>query len=170
MKTFICYIAVLFLLNLTLVRAQSPFVKPNTAYFELFGSGGLYSVNYERFLIMRPKTAYGIRVGGGFWNRKEPNFNTVAELVALTGIGKHHADFGLGLVGGFSRDRRVPFPDYQRRNHLYAVPRIGYRYQKPEGGTMIRFGITPFVAVSSQSPSRYYSYPLYVGLSVGQSF
>lgn len=170
MKTSIWYIAVLLLLNLTALQAQSPSVKSNTAYVELLGSGGLYSINYERFLIMHPKTAYGIRVGGSFWNREEPNLNVITELVALTGTGKHHADFGLGFVSGFSRDRQVPFPDYQRRNHLYVVPRIGYRYQKPEGGTMIRFGITPFVAVSSQSPSRYYTYPLYIGLAIGQSF
>ncbi len=95
------------LLNFGYCQAQglSPFKARNTLYLELLGSGGVYSVNYERLFSVKTDRAYGFRVGPSF------NFNgptgLIGELFTIIGAGSHHGDFGLGFRGRMVEIRKV---------------------------------------------------------------
>ncbi|MBC3795113.1 hypothetical protein [Spirosoma utsteinense] len=142
--------------------------KQNTLYFELLGSGGLYSLNYERVFTNFSKINYGFRVGGSFWNRERPNINSIVEGLIITGSKNHHLDLGMGLNIGSGPNS--DFSNYVSQFHIYMVPRLSYRFQRPTGGSVVRLGLTPFVALTKKTPDRFYTYPLYVGISVGHAF
>ncbi|WP_040005511.1 hypothetical protein [Fibrisoma limi] len=142
---------------------KSPFSARNTVYIEALGSGGIYSVNYERLLLTRPKQAYGVRVGTSYFGSPRTTV-LVGELFTIVGGGNHHGDFGIGL-GGFVRSNTAS--ELIRRNGMYAVPRLSYRYQKPNGGLMLRAGFTPIIELSSAAIDRFGPW---FGLSIGHGF
>ncbi|GAB4045764.1 hypothetical protein [Spirosoma litoris] len=142
--------------------------KANNIYAELLGTGGLYSLNYERIIIAHQKAKFGIRIGGSAWGTQRPYLNSIAELVGITGQGNHHVDIGLGFNKGYGPD--VNFDEYKRINHFYFVPRLSYRYQKWRGGDMFRIGINPFIPLNKETPNRFSAYPLYFGIAFGHTF
>jgi hypothetical protein len=143
----------------------SPFKARNSLYLELLGSGGVYSINYERLFSVRTDRAYGFRIGPGF-NLNGPT-SLVGELFTIIGAGNHHGDFGLGFRGLYGRDSEGPYFT-SRRAYLSAVPRVSYRYQKPTGGLMLRVGFTPFIKISEASDTR--AFLPWFGVSTGYSF
>lgn len=146
-------------------KTDSPFNARNTIYVEGLGSGGFYSVNYERLVLLKTTHAFGYRVGASYYGMQPNKANVIGEAVALLGTGKHHADFGLGVTATKeSWGERMPGV---RPWDLYAVPRASYRYQKPTGGLMLRAGFTPTFKLTRANASNHG--PWY-GLAVGYSF
>ncbi|WP_420151142.1 hypothetical protein [Spirosoma sp.] len=148
---------------------ESPARPRNTVYLEVLGSGGAYSLNYERFLFLRQKQAYGFRVGSSYFGGQKA-IALIGELFALAGKGNHHGDFGIGLT----RVNQQSFGFYAsgstaRYTTLYAVPRVGYRYQKPTGGLMVRVGFTPFIKMTKRVDSTSHI-SSWFGLSIGYNF
>jgi hypothetical protein len=143
----------------------SPFKARNTVYLELLGSGGVYSVNYERLFSVKTNRAYGFRVGPNFYSNMPAGL--IGELFTIVGAGSHHGDFGIGLRGMYGRDSEGPYFT-SKRAYLSAVPRLSYRYQKPTGGLMLRAGFTPFIKISEASETK--AFRSWFGLSVGYSF
>lgn len=164
MKTFFTLAVLLVVSN---IQAQTtPAKARNTVYFEALGSGGIYSVNYERLFCIKEKRALGFRLGASYWSPSASAI-VIGEVNMVTGAKNHHADFGLGLSGGNRQGSNESFVR-GRTTNFYAVPRISYRYQKPEGGLMFRAGWTPFVSLSSNSSKAVY--PLFFGVAIGKSF
>ncbi len=143
----------------------SPFKARNSFYLELLGSGGVYSVNYERLFSVKTNHAYGFRVGPGF-NFSGPT-GLIGELFTMVGAGSHHGDFGIGFLGSYGRDTEGSYFT-SKRAYLSAVPRLSYRYQKPTGGLMLRAGFTPFIKISGASDTK--TFRPWFGLSLGYSF
>ncbi|QDK81118.1 hypothetical protein EXU85_21875 [Spirosoma sp. KCTC 42546] len=142
------------------------FRSRNTIYVEGLGSGGFYSVNYERLLLLKEKQAYGFRVGISYFGNSPTNLTLTGELFALIGKGSHHGDFGIGITG-VTRGNIEASPISLRKNLLVAVPRLSYRYQKPTGGLMLRTGFTPIIELSGETIDRFGPW---LGLAIGHSF
>jgi hypothetical protein len=116
-------------------------ISKNSIYFELLGSAGyLYNISYDRIVLTKGKNH--ISTGLGFqytpFSSKLTN-NPVSSLSPqinyFYGI-KHHFETGLGLVYYFnSSDLDIPI-------------RIGYRFQKPEGGLLFKVALTPLLTKS----------------------
>lgn len=143
-----------------------PYKARHSIYIEGLGTGVVYSINYEHLIWVKSNHASGFRVGTTYYGITKPTVSLIGELYTITGAGKHHGDFGIGINGGIGPDSR--YFENVTRSHLFLVPRVSYRYQKPEGGVMFRAGITPFLTISSSEIDRFFS--LYFGLSIGRSF
>jgi len=138
--------------------------KSNSLYLEFFGSGGLYSVNYDRLLTEE----VGIRVGFMYFEADWFVFFTDMEMFLipitlnyLVGTGKHKFELGAGPVIVFGS---VGFwgSDPGSGSGVGWTGTIGYRYQQPNGGFLFRIGFTPVLFSGEFHPSG--------GLSLGFSF
>jgi hypothetical protein len=140
----------------------------NALYFELLGSGGLYSINYERNIH---RNIYG-RVGFGTWqvndsfsmNPEPGRITTIPLLITyLSGHTNHHFELGGGLLLGNKKD-------YMGSSSISTLNGyVGYRYQSfISKGFLFRIGIAPFISLNETNyPDSYFLSP---GLSIGYNF
>lgn len=142
---------------------------PNKVYVEGFGSGGFYSLNYER-TIAGGLTA---RIGAAFMPRVMSEY-TAQVIVPITisylvGYDGHHLEMGAGVTKqmyGRRRGREVsgPFQDREVAGLEYMPGAlVGYRYQAPDGGWMFRATYTPF-------NMKFEGWVSSAGISVGYAF
>jgi len=138
--------------------------KPNSLYLEFFGSGGLYSVNYDRLFTEN----IGARIGFMYFAADWVVFFSDVELFIipitlnyLVGTGKDKFELGAGPVIVFGS---VGFfgSDPVSGSGVGWTGTIGYRYQKNDGGFMWRIGFTPAFFSGEFFP--------YGGVSLGFSF
>lgn len=177
---FICLIG-LCQLNVIHSSAQPRvFEKKNAFYIEALGNARLASLNYERIFNQSENMKTGIRLGYGFWisdfdNELFTNSILPIELNSLIGKDRHHLEFGIGTALNFEKSTTYYFfgvgPKY-RDPYLSFHGRLGYRYQKPEGGFVFRLAFTPMFtrdnsSISSERMSKFYPW---AGVSFGYSF
>jgi hypothetical protein len=116
-------------------------------YLEIGGNGGLYSLNYERYL----NEDVTFRVGAMFlWlpqGADVPHGPWAGVPMTLSFVGKRLGDHALELGGGV-------LPMYDRLDgrgrgslSLSATAVAGYRYAPADGGYLFRAGLTPHVLV-----------------------
>lgn len=107
------------------------------------GFWGVINGNYERLISEKKKglfKSYWFRAGAGLyveWGGEGGHF--VTGLTGLTGSNKNHLELNVGLA--------LLFPNFP---YEYAGPHpirvnpagvIGYRFQKPQGKFVFRFGV-----------------------------
>jgi hypothetical protein len=141
-------------------ESQGSRMARNSVFFELFGNGGLYSLNYERAMASSLYT----RIGFATWNiesleRIETKMTTVPLLIThITGKKNSHLEFGGGFLFGSQNKNNMTNPVFDLTGFL------GYRYQRAGKGFIFRTGATPFISLSSAD------YPDRLMLSLGLSF
>jgi hypothetical protein len=142
-------------------------VTKNALYFELFGNAGLYSFNYERNFHPNIYCRIGFESfeTSDLFSRTATGRITAVPVMAsfLTGHGKHHLEFGGGLLLGNQKKFSVSHTIIDFTSFL------GYRYQSlVTKGLLFRIGITPFVSLNGTNyPDKYL---LSFGLSLGYHF
>ncbi|PRY16526.1 hypothetical protein CLV24_101372 [Pontibacter ummariensis] len=144
------------------------FSTENAVYLEVAGNSDTYSINYERILYQQGLLKAGLRAGIGtnlFILEDDTGVYPIVpvEAIALLGRERKHFEFGLGYTRRFTDDVDL------LRNMYFG--RIGFRYQKPEGGLLVRVALTPFISPESNT-GRTPGTPLIprFGFSVGYSF
>lgn len=147
--------------------SRENFKRQNALYFELAGNSDTYAINYERILYQQLPLKAGLRVGIGtnlFFLPAEPNVYPIVplEAIGLLGGREKHFEFGLGYTRRFTDN-----PDLLQ--HLY-FGRLGFRYQKPRGGLVVRVALTPFVSPGGNVRTPGVALVPRLGLSVGHSF
>ena len=148
-----------------------PPARDNAVYVELLGSGGLYSVNYERAL----PPAFRVRAGAAawtaesFWSDAKTRFRTFPiMLLIVPGGGAHHLEAGIGAhLGQRSRERDVG----ESGGFVSLIAVVGYRYEPRQRRLFVRAGFTPFYGFGDSSDA----YPEEgffpsLGLSLGARF
>ncbi len=151
---------------------QEKLSKKNAVYLELLGQGLFYSVNYDRILLVGNKLALSGRVGLSYYPITSFfDAHTIAipiEFNLLVGNGLTYFEFGLGGTYMQGLDK----PNFSKS--FFASLRLGYRYQKDEGGLMFRIGFTPLLPIilddEYQLDTDYIPLLPSVGLSVGYTF
>jgi hypothetical protein len=127
------------------LNTQTP-ISRNTFYLEFLGTGGLYSVNFDR--ILYKKNSFGIagRTGITYWPKIEewtdvegPGLSI--EVTGLLGKKRGVFEFGTGLSYFYF------LGDMENNSFILIVPRIGYRNQQPDGGFFYRIGFTPWIPI-----------------------
>jgi len=134
-------ITLLLLLVLTtnLGQAQSE-QKRKSLYFELAGSGGLGSINYEKLFFKKNKTELTWSAGLSIAPIDKNNgFGIVFPLMIHSMIGKsaHKLEFGLGQ--GVTITTRGSF-------FTLTTAAIGYRYQSESKNWFYRVTYTPLIS------------------------
>ena len=147
----------------------------NAIYVELFGNGGVASINFERAIAPQLK----LRAGWGEWSTEEStDFNATRKkfnvfpimLQNVRGQGTHHLELGLGvMLGRRSEEYGTTTGTATKTTTLGDVEGlIGYRRQRPTGGFVFRAGLTPEYAFAGDYPSK--GAFLSAGLSFGWAF
>lgn len=156
---------ILILLIVIFSLSSNAQVKYNSIYFELFGNGGLYSINYDRLFTEN--------IGGriGFMYLPSIDFvltsaeNIIVVPVMLNYLAGENSRLELGAGIVFVSVDDVGFFGFKSSKGGSAVAGtavIGYRYQPKDGGFLFRIGLTPFFSGNGAEVSG--------GLSLGFSF
>lgn len=168
------------------VKAQKiveKFTARNGLYLEAGGSSGRYAVNYSRIIHQKGKLKFNASVGFSMW-RSSIDFKSYTstkwlpalpmEFTGFYGRGNHHLELGFGLISyldqGIDPDPNTFKLDENMVFGANISTRIGYRYQKPEGGLFFRVGYTPFFAVPVGRRGEWSFQPYFAGVSIGKSF
>ena len=142
------------------------FAHRNSVQFELFGHGLIYSANYERILINKPRFKTAVQAGVSYF-LPTVGFRPVwipVGINELVSFGKHHLEIGVGQVITPEMGHDLQGNEKLQWDFLLSG-RLGYRYQKPDGRLIVRAGFTPFYEYQGGHgfhPSG--------GLAVGYSF
>lgn len=154
-----------------LLPAQVP--AANAVYLEILGSGGLYSLNFERRV-----SALHMRVGFGSWSGDDLFGAGESEIVSvpltlshLRGTGNHHLESGGGLTLGNRKFTSAFDESTTSSGFVTLTGLVGYRYQKPSGGLIVRALFTPLFGLGEEDkayPDR--GFTPSVGFSLGYAF
>ncbi|WP_163380632.1 hypothetical protein [Cyclobacterium sp. SYSU L10401] len=158
------------------------FTARNLVYLEIGGNAGQYAFNYGSLIYQ--KRAFKVIGSVGFSLWVEPiegptiwNPAIPLEVSTLFGAKKHHLEFGVGITpflqaGVNSSWESGNLVQSKGASHLGAILpiRVGYRYQKPEGGFFFRLGYTPFFAMPNKTREYWAFQPVFAGLGLGVSF
>jgi hypothetical protein len=104
------------------------------------GLGVMASVNYE----IQPLPGLALRAGHGAvlmqWGNGplQPVMITPLGVSYFTGAGAHHAEFGVGASVAWTSDSDARF----------LSPSFGYRYQRREGGVVLRANVAPLMRMN----------------------
>ena len=142
-----------------------PLTKKNTVYLELGGNGLWYSLNYDRFLWKRSKSAIAARIGVAYFGGQGAHATTVPVTVSyLFGGKKHFLEVGTGFTWLQSYSEKIAGFGY------FGV--IGYRFQRiQQSGLMYRISLTPFLAeYSTDKGSLNWVGTFWGGVSIGYGF
>lgn len=145
----------------------------NSVYLDIMGTGGWYSLNYERIVYTNNNLGLGVSSGVSVMHFKDfdlqfnPDFSIPLSLNAFYGK-KHHLEVGVGST--FASVVRAD-EDYFAKRYLNVnlTMTLGYRYQKPGGGFMFRAAYTPIIPVYRQITENG-SFKNWFSLSFGYSF
>jgi len=135
----------------------------NSVYIEMFGNAGdFYNITYDR--LVHSKGNNNISTGLGIQYFPSSDLSAPDDIFSISpqinyfyGI-RHHFETGLGLAYDFnSGDLIIPF-------------RIGYRFQKHDGGLFCKVGFTPFLTRSYPIFGDGFSLIPWGGLAIGWTF
>ncbi len=154
--------------SLSVTSQDTLFLNPpmarNSVYLEVFGQGLYNSLSYDRILFPEFRVKHSATIGLTFI----PPIGYM-QVVAIPvsynfifGQRKHHLELGLGFTPMIFKEIGIQSTFYEQDNFgtvtsvtekvdnvnlfFYLTPKIGYRFQKPEGGFFFRATLTPPVA------------------------
>ena len=136
-------------------------IKANTLYAELLGSAGVtYNVGYDRLLYVDGRNKLAVAAGFGYLPADQitPGRLSVSPQVSYLHGRLHHLELGIGTI--HSRDMH---------KSAAVTLRIGYRYQRSDGGTFFKAGFTPIFYGIELSDRVYPVFP-WGGFAFGWTF
>lgn len=103
-----------------------------------------FNLNYERVLFVLDRATVNMRVGYGWWDDWGGSGNNIY-FVNQYVIGRRLSKLELGIGAKFKIDDCCGGDWLKGVNNIYStdlypVLNIGYRFEKPEGGFVFRFG------------------------------
>lgn len=182
LKLCLCLLFIMLAASLQLEAQESapPATAKNAVYLELGGNGVYYSLNYEKIFYQRGLFKSAARIGvSAFPKNIETETKTYwdaalpLELIGLIGRSKHHLELGVGYTPYYYADTKFEIGsrgfEFDRYRYSAVMPfRLGYRYQKPEGGFLFRAGYMPVLSFHPDT-IRPWTW-VYGGISFGMSF
>jgi hypothetical protein len=151
----------------------------NTVFAEIGGnSPSIYSFNYDRIFYQKDCFKMSFRAGFAWYPSGKTElglyYTTTFPIELNLLLGKSRKYFELGL--GYTQTVLAGFTLEGKRNSEYipliVSPRIGYRYQKDEGGFFFRIGYTPLLFPNKDFNGNRngWRYTPWLGISLGKSF
>ncbi|REG94539.1 hypothetical protein [Algoriphagus antarcticus] len=164
-------------------RAQTEtetFTAKNAVYLEVGGSSGRYAVNYSKIFHQKGKLKLNASAGFSMWRNEKLDSKTSwlpvipLEVTALYGKSNHHLEMGFGFTSFLSTSLKLVSETFEFRDKVvfgaFIPLRVGYRYQKPEGGFFFRVGYTPIIDFPPRTGGNWSFNPYWAGVSFGKSF
>ena len=157
MNKFIFYIVIF--ASPIRIAAQDTLVKKKSIYFELAGSGGIASINYEKEFCKKKNTEFTLRAGFSIAPIDKNNGNGIVFPVLVNAlIGKKAHKLELGLGQGITITTRGSF-------FALGTAVLGYRYQNPDKNWFYRVSYTPLISYIVD-----FQVQQWFGLSIGYTF
>lgn len=181
-KAFISVLILTFAISLGATAQTEPgtFTAKKGVYLEVGGSSGFYAINYSKIFHQKGKLKLSASAGFSMWRHEKLDSRTTwlptvpLEMTAFYGKSNHHLEMGIGFTPylGTSLDLVSETIGYRDIVVIDAfIPlRVGYRYQKPEGGFFFRLGYTPIIDFPPRTGGNWSFNPYWAGLSFGKSF
>ena len=114
--------------------------KSKSLFLELGGSGGLGSINFEKYFSQKEKIAFTWRAGLSFSPVDRKNGNAIIfPLMINSLIGKSKNKLELGIGQGISFTTKGSF-------FALGLADIGYRRQNPDKRVFYRITYTPLIS------------------------
>lgn len=180
---FCVVILVLFHFSNSHVFAQKEaetFTAKNAIYLEVGGSSGIYAINYSKIFHQKGKLKLNASAGFSMLPNEKIDSKTIwlpaipIEVSALYGKSNHHLEMGFGFTSYLDKTTAIDSETFELSDEVVfgaVIPvRIGYRYQKPEGGFFFRVGYTPLFNVPVRAGKSWSFNPYHAGISFGKSF
>jgi len=173
-KLYLC-IAFIYI-SFGVIKSQDIAKKTNTLYAEIAGiSGTPISIQYDRIINKKENYLVDVTMGFGYFQFSK-NWNPIIgfpiSLNFANGQFNHHFEFGIGLTynSGMPQQKIEDFPA-ESEKAFWATLRLGYKYQKPEGGLFIRAGFTPLIKIKQYSVlAEETNFLPLLGLGIGYTF
>lgn len=151
-------------ITLVLITTQAVFgqekttkdvLERNTIYAEAFGQGFCYSINYDRLIETEKRFMHSATVGVVFVPQSmQFGDGTYVGMPFsynwLLGKKSHHVEFGIGLTALFVNPNSHTVSDF----YTYLTPKLGYRFQRPNGGVFFRVTATPMIDLLNVSTAK----------------
>ena len=135
-------------------------------FLEIYGSGGLFSLNYDRRL-KSGNDGLGVRIGLGIGTSYDTGINefkrrtTVPLMVNyIFGSGRSGLETGLGITPEYAVNK----PRNEQKMNAWGNVNILYRFQPIKKGFTMRGGWTPIIGNGGSLN------PYFAGISLGYSF
>ena len=138
-------------------------IKRNSIYVEYAGQGLYPSVSFDR--LYRTDKKFKTSFTGGLTLVPIPDYFVFSIPISynyLIGKRKSKLELGIGLTAMYLREGNIPasygykddngvyhyeqFIGHEHNFFAYFTPKIGYRYQNPNGGLFLRATLTPHIA------------------------
>jgi hypothetical protein len=151
---------------------DSTSISKNTVYVELLGNAGIYSINYDRIILEEKRLKISGSIGISYIPpsiRYNHTFIYPAEINFLYGR-KNYLELSIGyslLLNLYKEDIFMVYDIYS-----YPVLRIGYRFQKPNGGFFFRTGFLLYLVKNGFTIdySNYSNNKTWIGAGFGYTF
>lgn len=152
-------------------KKERPVAHPDglirqSIFVEALGSGGLYSINYDR-RIRSGNEGLGLRLGlgaGTLYSDSRDNIKRYLTLPLMVnyiaGKGRSGIEGGIGITPGWALSEPVG----DSRTSLWANLNLGYRFQPIRKGLLLRAIWSPMLNFNGGSD------PSWAGVSLGYSF
>lgn len=144
----------------------------NSAYVELGGNGGLYSLNFERIYLYKNNLKLSARFG--FCPQLYDYYFEqiyILENNLILFSNPHHLEFGIGSTMQRRYNEHCNQPnEYFWENLWFGVFRCGYRFQKQDDGFFLRAGITPVLMEKTDCGFNPNYFQGWLGVAVGMNF
>lgn len=161
-------------------KEAEKFTAKNAVYLELGGSSGRYAINYSKIFHQKGKLKLNASAGFSMWRNQINDFETIwlpvipLEVSAFYGRSNHHLEMGFGFTSFLDRTLDFDSETLELKDKVvldaYIPLRVGYRYQKPEGGFFFRVGYTPIIILPTSGREGWIFEPRFAGISFGKSF
>jgi hypothetical protein len=161
-KQHVSRAAILFIvlsLIVSVAKSQENRTK-NSIFFEGYGNGILYSINYDRLIT----NSFGARIGySKFDLGNEFSFTTIPVLLNyFVGEQNSRLELGAGIVHVSVSGNFTWFADTFKADKAFFTSVIGYRFQPIDGGLLFRIDFTPIIGNGKFLP--------FGGISLGATF
>lgn len=168
---FLTLLLAICLLPILLLAQSNPlrdFHSRNSFFVEGGGKAVYYSLNYERRYLISESHKIGAQVGVA------PAIGQILfpiSVNSITGATAHQLETGLGLT--LVSESKVVTGRYNYHGlgemNTIGTAHLGYRYQPPLGGLLIRVGYTPLFAITADAPFDGPRFVHWFGISLGIS-
>lgn len=149
----------LFLFTSSALHCQHSRIKQRTLFFELAGSGGLGSINYESIFFQSDFVGVSFRSGLSFAPIDRNNgTGLVFPLMVNAIIGENNHRLEAGVGQGITITTRGSF-------FILTTMAVGYRFQRPESPWFYRISYTPLLSYLLDIQYQHWG-----GISIGYTF
>ena len=150
MKKYLIVLILVSTLNgLGQINKDNSSIKKHTIYGEVFGQGFSGSINYDKIVNINHKvmnshtfgltyTPESLQFGGGLYVGGHYAYNFIF------GKKNNHLDLGIGISALYNNNW-----GWGDKIYTYLTPKIGYRYQRVNGGVFFKANINVFLALVS---------------------